>query len=48
MNSRQSAATRQQRLVLSQANDTDAYGFFNLLTGPELLEDVEELLPAHR
>jgi len=48
VNPRQSFATRQQRLVLSQANDTDAYGFFNLLTGPELLEDVEELLPEHR
>ncbi len=26
----------------------DAYGFFNLLTGPELLEDMQGLLPAHR
>ena len=48
MNPRQSYASRQQHLVLSQANDTDAYGFFNLLTGPELLEDVEELVPEHR
>lgn len=48
MNPRQSSATRQQRLVHSQAKDTDAYGFFNLLTGPQLLEDVEALLPEHR
>ena len=45
---RQSFATRQQRRVLSQANDTDAHGFFNLLIGREFLEDVEELLPEHR
>jgi hypothetical protein len=48
MNPRQSPAARQQRRVLSQATDTDAYGFFNLLSGPQLLEDVEELLPEHR
>jgi hypothetical protein len=28
--------------------NADAYGFFNLLTGPQLLDDVESLLPAHR
>ena len=48
MNSRQSAAARQHRRVLSRARSTDAYGFFNLLTGPQLLADVEELLPEHR
>jgi hypothetical protein len=48
VNARQSFATRQQRRVLSQANGMDAHGFFNLLTGPELLENVEELLPEHR
>ena len=29
-----------------QASDTDAYAFFNLLTGPQLLEQVESLLPS--
>jgi len=48
MNSRQSAAAGQQRRVLSRAQSTDAYEFFNLLTGPQLLADVEELLPEHR
>ena len=44
----QSPSTQQQRRVLTQAGNADAYGFFNLLTGPELLQDVEELLPEHR
>ena len=48
MNCKQSAAARQQLRVLSHARSTDAYGFFNLLTGPRLLTDVEELLPKHR
>jgi hypothetical protein len=39
---------RQQRRILAQAANADAYGFFNLLTGPELLKDVEGLLPEHR
>ncbi len=48
MHPSQSCTTRHQRRVLSRADDTDAYGFFNLLTGPELLEDMQGLLPAHR
>jgi hypothetical protein len=44
----QTFKSQQQRRVLAQAGNADAYGFFNLLTGPELLEDVEELLPEHR
>ena len=44
----QTFRSQQQRHVLAQAGNADAYGFFNLLTGPELLEDVEELLPEHR
>jgi hypothetical protein len=40
-------AARRQR-VLECADSTDAYGFFNLLTGPQLLDQVEALLPEHR
>jgi hypothetical protein len=45
---RQTLSTQQQRRVLAQAGNADAYGFFNLLTGPQLLADVEALLPEHR
>lgn len=37
-----------QRGVAQQAQKVDANRFFNLLTGPELLETVEALLPEHR
>ena len=43
---RQSA--QQQRCVVKQIETVDANHFFNLLTGPELLEVVESLLPEHR
>jgi hypothetical protein len=43
-----STAARQQRRILTQAENADANGFFNLLTGPQLLADVEALLPDHR
>ena len=42
------ALTQQSRQVERHASNTDAYSFFNLLTGPELFEQVESLLPAHR
>jgi hypothetical protein len=38
----------QQRRIRKHARDSDAYAFFNLLTGPELLDQVESLLPQHR
>ena len=41
-------ARAQQRRVRSQIRDSDAYAFFNLLTGPELLDKVESVLPQHR
>ena len=44
----QSAASRQQRHVLAQSKRTDSYAFFNLLTGAQLYDDVEALLPEHR
>ena len=37
-----------QRRVQRHIENTDAYGFFNLLTGPEFLDEVESLLPEHR
>lgn len=43
-----SACARQQRRVRNHACNSDAYAFFNLLTGPELFDQVESLLPRHR
>lgn len=43
-----SARVWQQRRIREHARDSDAYAFFNLLTGPELFEQVESLLPPHR
>ena len=39
---------QQQQRIRRRANHSEAYTFFNLLTGPELLARVESLLPAHR
>jgi hypothetical protein len=41
-------ARTQQRRVRAQVCNSDAYAFFNLLTGPEMLDKVESVLPAHR
>ncbi len=38
---------RQQR-IQKHAQNSDSYSFFNLLTGPELLSEVEAQLPEHR
>ena len=38
----------QQRRLAKQAQKIDANHFFNLLTGPQLLEAVEAQLPEHR
>ena len=38
----------QQQRVRRRAEHSDAYSFFNLLTSPDLLDEVESLLPAHR
>ena len=42
------ARAQQQRHVRSQVHNNDAFTFFNLLTGPELLDKVESVLPQHR
>ena len=43
-----SACAQQQQRVRNHARNSDAYAFFNLLTGPELFDEVELLLPEHR
>jgi hypothetical protein len=43
-----SACAQQQQRVRKRVRNSDAYAFFNLLTGPELLDEVESLLPQHR
>jgi hypothetical protein len=48
MNPRRQAVILQQRRTHHLASNADAYAFFNLLTGPELFEQVESLLPEHR
>ena len=42
------ACAHQQRRVRHHAANSSSYEFFNLLTGPELLQQVESLLPEHR
>jgi hypothetical protein len=44
---RHPAAGQHQRLG-RYVRDSDSYAFFNLLTGPRLLNEVEALLPDHR
>lgn len=48
MNPRRRAAILQQRRTYHRTSNADAYVFFNLLTGPELFEQVDSLLPDHR
>ena len=39
---------QQQKTIARRADQTQAVDFFNVLTGPELLEITEAHLPAHR
>ncbi|MBK8639506.1 MAG: hypothetical protein IPN92_15000 [Chromatiaceae bacterium] len=48
MHPNQRAATRQRQCVLDHADNTNAQGFFSLLTGPQLLDRVAGLLPEPR
>jgi len=48
MNPNQRPATAQQQRVGQYVNSADSYAMFNLLTGPQLLNRVEALLPEHR
>ena len=38
----------QQQQIRHQLGQSDAFTFFNILTGPELFDPLEALLPAHR
>ncbi|GMR18515.1 MAG: hypothetical protein BMS9Abin33_0931 [Gammaproteobacteria bacterium] len=42
------SAELQQKRIRKHISNNDSYQFFNLLTGPELLNQVESLLPEHR
>ena len=48
MHPSQQISTPQQKRVQHHASGTDSYAMFNLLTGPQLLDQVEDLLPEHR
>lgn len=48
MHPKLNARSQQQHRVRGHAGNGDAYSFFNLLTSPELFDQVESLLPAHR
>lgn len=48
MNRTHPAATLQQKCLRQHAANSDSFSFFNLLTSPELLDQVESLLPEHR
>ena len=48
MHATQRTCLHQQQRIRRRAANSDSYAFFNLLTGPELLEPVETLLPEHR
>lgn len=43
-----SPCAQQQRRIRRHVHHSDVHTFFNLLTGPELLGEVEPLLPQHR
>jgi hypothetical protein len=47
MHLNRSAQAKQLR-IKHYATASDAFGFFNQLTSPELLETVESTLPEHR
>ncbi len=40
--------TGQQQRVRYYTSNSDSYAMFNLLTGPQLFDRVEALLPEHR
>jgi len=48
MHPTRSVQVHQQRRIRNRAINSDSYEFFNMLTSPELLDQVEVLLPDHR
>lgn len=45
---KRSPYTQQHQRIRRHVHNSDAYLFFNLLTGPALLSEVESLVPPHR
>ena len=48
MHTNQRACRYQQKRIRNYGANSDSYDFFNLLTGPQLLDQVESLLPKYR
>lgn len=48
MHPSQRACLHQQKRIRTHAAGSDSYAFFNLLTAPEFLDQVELSLPGHR
>ncbi len=48
MNARRQSQFLQQKAILDYIDGVDEFTYFNLLTSPELLDELESLLPAHR
>ncbi len=48
MHPNQRPTTPQQQRVRYYAGNTDSHAMFNLLTGPQLFDHIEGLLPKHR
>ncbi len=48
MNARRQSQCLQQKAILDYIDGVDEFTYFNLLTSPELLDELESLLPAHR
>lgn len=48
MHPNQHIALHQQKRIKHHAKNSDSYAFFNLLTHPDLLDQVEASLPEHR
>jgi len=48
MHPTRSAQIHRQRHIRNRVSNSNSYAFFNMLTSPELLDQVEVLLPDHR
>ncbi len=48
MHPTQRICRHQVKRISTEANNSDAYSFFNLLTSPKFLDQVESSLPDHR
>jgi len=48
MHPNQRACIHQQKRIKIHAKNSDTYAFFDLLTGPEFLDQMESLLPENR